>query len=61
MTELTCFKPYDVRGEIGMNIDQGIAYRVGRAAPQHLGPSLLLLDLMRAKAARLLQPPLRVA
>ena len=27
MSELTCFKAYDIRGEIGVNIDQGIAYR----------------------------------
>ena len=36
-TPLTCFKAYDIRGEIGVNIDEGIAYRVGRAAAQHLG------------------------
>ena len=34
MTELTWFKAYDIRGEIGMNIDEGIAYRVGRAVAQ---------------------------
>ena len=35
MTELTCFKAYDVRGEIGVNIDEGVAYRIGRAVAQH--------------------------
>ena len=35
MTDLTCFKAYDIRGEIGVNIDEGIAYRVGRAVTQH--------------------------
>ena len=35
MTELTCFKAYDVRGEIGVNIDEDIAYRIGRAVAQH--------------------------
>ena len=35
MTELTCFKAYDVRGEIGRDIDEGVAYRVGRAVAQH--------------------------
>ena len=29
---LTCFKAYDIRGELGVNLDAGIAYRVGRAA-----------------------------
>ena len=35
MNELTCFKAYDIRGEIGVNIDEGIAYRIGRAVAQH--------------------------
>ena len=35
MEELTCFKAYDIRGEIGVNIDEGIAYRIGRAVGQH--------------------------
>ncbi|MDB4073605.1 phosphomannomutase [Ascidiaceihabitans sp.] len=36
MTDLTCFKAYDIRGEIGINIDEDMAYRIGRAAAQHL-------------------------
>ena len=36
MIDLTCFKAYDIRGEIGVNIDEGIAYRIGRATAQHL-------------------------
>jgi phosphomannomutase len=35
MTELTSFKAYDVRGEIGVNIDEDIAYRIGRAVAPH--------------------------
>ena len=35
MTELTCFKAYDIRGEIGVNIDENVAYRIGRAVAQH--------------------------
>ena len=35
MRELTCFKAYDIRGEIGVNIDEDIAYRIGRAVAQH--------------------------
>ena len=34
---LTCFKAYDVRGELGINFDVKIAYRIGRAVAQHLG------------------------
>ena len=32
MSKLTCFKAYDIGGEIGVNIDKGIAYRIGHAA-----------------------------
>ena len=32
VNQLTCFKAYDIRGELGVNLDAGIAYRVGRAA-----------------------------
>jgi len=35
VSDLTCFKAYDVRGEIGVNIDEDIAYRIGRAVAQH--------------------------
>ena len=34
MNELTCFKAYDIRGEIGVNIDETVAYRIGRAVAQ---------------------------
>ena len=30
MTELTCFKAYDIRGRLGVDLDEAIAYRVGR-------------------------------
>ncbi|OUU51945.1 MAG: phosphomannomutase [Pelagibacteraceae bacterium TMED65] len=33
---LSCFKSYDVRGEIGLNIDENIVYRIARALAQHL-------------------------
>ena len=35
MSELTCFKAYDIRGELGIDIDAQIAYRIGRAVAQH--------------------------
>ena len=34
---LHCFKAYDVRGKLGDELDEGIAYRIGRAFAQHLG------------------------
>ena len=43
MSELTCFKAYDIRGEIGVNIDEGIAYRIGRAAAQHFNAKCIVI------------------
>ncbi|POT56921.1 phosphomannomutase CpsG [Citrobacter amalonaticus] len=31
MDELTCFKAYDIRGEVGVNLTPDIAFRIGRA------------------------------
>ena len=31
---LTCFKVYDVRGELGINFNTEIAYRIGQAVAQ---------------------------
>ncbi len=31
MSPLTCFKTYDIRGRLGADLDEGIAYRIGRA------------------------------
>ncbi len=30
MTQLTCFKTYDIRGQLGAELNEGIAYRIGR-------------------------------
>ena len=43
MTELTCFKAYDIRGEIGVNIDDSRAYRIGRAVAQHLDAKSIVI------------------
>ena len=43
MSELTCFKAYDIRGEIGVNIDEGIAYRIGRAVAQHFNAKSVVI------------------
>ena len=40
---LTCFKAYDIRGELGVNLDATVAYRVGRATAQHLRAKSLVL------------------
>ena len=28
MTGLTCFKAYDIRGQLGIDLDEDIAYRI---------------------------------
>ena len=43
MTELTCFKAYEIRGEIGVNIDDGIAYRIGCALAQHFDAKSIVI------------------
>mgnify|MGYP005992123337 FL=1 len=43
VTELTCFKAYDIRGEIGIDIDEAVAYRVGRAVAQHFGAIAIVI------------------
>ena len=43
MTELTCFKAYDIRGEIGVDIDEDIAYRIGRAVAQHFRANSIVI------------------
>lgn len=36
MMTLTCFKAYDIRGRLGIDLDEKIAYRIGRAFAQAL-------------------------
>ena len=43
MTNMTCFKAYDIRGEINVNIDEDVAYRVGRAVAQHFGAKTVVI------------------
>src|SRR5690606_7452002 len=35
---LTCFKAYDIRGKLGEELNEDIAYRIGRAYGQFLRP-----------------------
>ena len=43
MSELTCFKAYDIRGELGVDIDAKIAYRIGRAVAQHFSVKKMIV------------------
>ncbi|WGE42931.1 phosphomannomutase CpsG [Actinobacillus equuli] len=38
MSKLTCFKAYDIRGQLGTELNTNIAYRIGRAFGQFLKP-----------------------
>ena len=40
---LTCFKAYDVRGELGVNFDASINYKIGRAVAQHLSAKVIVV------------------
>jgi len=41
--KLTCFKAYDIRGELGAELDETIAYRIGRAYGEYLQPKTVVL------------------
>ena len=43
MTKLTCFKAYDIRGQLGTELDEDIAYRIGRAYGEFLQPKNVVL------------------
>ncbi len=40
---LDCFKAYDVRGKLGVELDENIAYRIGRAYAQYIKPRNVVL------------------
>lgn len=42
MNLLTCFKSYDVRGQLGVNLDADIAYRIGRGFAVAMTPKLVV-------------------
>ncbi|MEL0553761.1 phosphomannomutase CpsG [Raoultella lignicola] len=40
---LTCFKAYDIRGKLGEELNDNIAYRIGRAYGEYLKPRKMVL------------------
>lgn len=42
-TDLTCFKAYDIRGRLGDELNDDIAYRIGRAYAEYLKPSKVVV------------------
>ena len=43
MNKLTCFKAYDIRGKLGEELNDDIAYRIGRAYAQVLNPKKVVV------------------
>ena len=43
MKKLTCFKAYDIRGQLGTELNEDIAYRIGRAFGQYLKPENIVV------------------
>ena len=43
MTQLTCFKAYDIRGKLGAELNEEIAYKVGRAYGQIYQPKSVVI------------------
>lgn len=43
MTQLTCFKAYDIRGKLGTELNEEIAYKVGRAYGQIYQPKTVVI------------------
>ncbi|MDG1859934.1 MAG: phosphomannomutase CpsG [Emcibacteraceae bacterium] len=41
--KLTCFKAYDIRGQLGTELNVDIAYRIGRALAQYLKPKTIVV------------------
>jgi len=54
MTSLTCFKAYDVRGRLGVDLDEAIAYRIGRGFARALNARKVVIGRdVRASSADL--------
>ena len=43
MTALNCFKAYDLRGRVPDELNEDVAYRVGRAYAQFLTPKRVVV------------------
>ncbi|EIR57867.1 phosphoglucomutase/phosphomannomutase, alpha/beta/alpha domain I family protein, partial [Yersinia pestis PY-19] len=43
MPKLTCFKAYDIRGRLGDELNEDIAYRIGRAYGEFAKPKKVVV------------------
>ena len=53
MQTLSCFKAYDIRGRLGEELNEDIAYRIGRAFGAYLSPKVVVIggDMRLSSAA----------
>ena len=51
MTNLSCFKAYDIRGELDVSIDEGIVYRISRATSQHFAAKSVVVGFDARKTS----------
>ena len=60
MTTLTCFKAYDIRGKLGTELNEDIAYNIGRAYGQIYHPKTVVIGCdMRLSSEGLKQATIR--
>lgn len=60
MTTLTCFKAYDIRGKLGRELNEDIAYNIGRAYGQIYRPKTVVIGCdMRLSSEGLKQATIR--
>ena len=52
MTKITCFKAYDVRGRVPDELNEDIAYRIGRGYAAFLKPRVVASAATSASRAR---------
>lgn len=52
MNKLTCFKAYDIRGKLGDELNEDIAYRIGQAVATQLNPNRIAVgrDIRQSSA-----------
>ena len=43
MKQLSCFKAYDIRSRLGDELDEEIAYRIGRAFGERMQPAAVVV------------------
>ncbi|GAB3021977.1 phosphohexomutase domain-containing protein [Bowmanella dokdonensis] len=55
--QLSCFKAYDIRGQLGSQLDESVAYRIGRAFAEHLQAQTVVVG----GDVRLTSQPLKLA